>query len=402
MLDPSEILEAASAKWPAVLRGEATGESLFPLQIPFGKPRGTDDFGVLRREIAALMSTAAAWCIEWDEIRTRKWGIQRLPARITFACVEDMAKTLHRSEELQRFREALQLAREKCPKLEPWLRARAHRIPEYLDEWSGLVDVCAFFDSNPEPRCFARQIPVAVHTKFIEDHTGVLRELLDVVIGDRVNGGSESFAGRFHLLIDPPQVRFRFLDEALRAEVGWPVSDCSVPAPIFARLEWKIPRLIVVENRDVFACLPQIPRTLAVFGSGKAASLLPPCGWMNSADVLYWGDCDEAGYGILSALRAHFPMLRSVLMDEMSWARWRHLAVPGKRDSTAQHDHLNASERVALKAVLAGPWMLEQERIPALEAERALLSAALLPKVASADCMPKFSEEKSLGAGGGT
>jgi hypothetical protein len=383
VLEPSEILEAARAKWPAVLRGEAAGEVLFPLRIPFGKPRPSDDFRVLRREIAALANTPAAWHIEWDEVRTRKWGAQRLPTRITFACAEDLAETLRRSEELRRFRDALQFAREKCPKLEPWLRAKAHRIPEYLDEWSGLISVCAFFDANPEPRCFARQIPVVMNTKFIEEHTGILRELLDVVLGDRVNGNSENFAERFHLLIDPPQVRFRFLDEALRSAIGWPVSDCSVPAPVFAALEWKVPRVLIVENRDVFASLPQISSTLAVFGSGKAASLFPRCRWMGSADLFYWGDCDDAGYGILSTLRAHFPRLRSVLMDELTWISWRHLAVPGKRDATAQHDHLDASERRALKSVLAGPWMLEQERIPAREAERAL-STILLSNVDSA------------------
>ena len=386
MWEPAKILETAGAKWPSVLRGEAAGEVLFPLQIPFGKPRATDDFEVLRRKIAALKNTPAAWHIEWDEIRTRRWGTQSLPARITFACAEDLANTLQRSEELRRFRDALQLAREKCPKLEPWLRAKAHRIPEYLDEWSGLVSVCAFFDANPKPRCFARQIPVAVNTKFIEDHAGILRELLDVVLAERVDASSESFVERFHLFLDPPQVRFRFLDEALRIEVGWPVSDCSVPAPVFAEFAWKIPRVLVVENRDVFVCLPQIQSTLAVFGSGKAASLLPRCRWMHSADLFYWGDCDEAGYGILSALRGHFPKLRSLFMDEVTWTRWSHLAVAGKRDATAQHDHLDASERMALKSVLAGPWMLEQERIPAFEAERFLLVTILSFKDETAEC----------------
>jgi hypothetical protein len=198
--------------------------------------------------------------------------------------------------------------------------------------------------------------------------------LLDVVLGERANSSAETFEERFHLLVDPPRVRFRFLDEALRIQLGWPVSDCSVPAPVFANFGWGIPRVIVVENRDVFVCLPQIQSTLAVFGSGKAASLLPGCDWMNCSNLFYWGDCDEAGYGILSTLRSSFPKLRSVLMDELTWTRWGHLAVPGKRDATARHENLNVSEKLGLKAVLAGPWMLEQERIPAVEAEGALLA----------------------------
>lgn len=130
--------------------------------------------------------------------------------------------------------------------------------------------------------------------------------------------------------------------------------------------------MLVVENRNVFVCLPKVTGTLAVFGAGKAASLLPACRWMEAADIVYWGDCDEAGYGILSGLRSHFPQVRSLLMGEAAWARWKDLAVPGRRDPTARHLHLTSAERIALKAVLTGPWMLEQERIPPAAAEEAI------------------------------
>jgi hypothetical protein len=151
--------------------------------------------------------------------------------------------------------------------------------------------------------------------------------------------------------------------------------DCSIPAPSFASLKWEIPRVLVVENRDVFLCLPEIAETLAVFGSGKASSLLHVCGWLDASEVVYWGDCDEAGYGILSNLRLNFPRVRSALMDENAWTKWKHLAVPGKRDYSVKHTRLTASERAALDAVLAGPWMLEQERIPLAEAEAAVMAA---------------------------
>jgi len=62
-------------------------------------------------------------------------------------------------------------------------------------------------------------------------------------------------------------------------------------------------------------------------------------------------------------------------MDQAAWQQWKHLAVPGRRDSSVKHSYLNVSERAALTAVLAGPWMLEQERIPLVEAERAIAAA---------------------------
>jgi hypothetical protein len=106
----------------------------------------------------------------------------------------------------------------------------------------------------------------------------VLRALLDVV-GDAVDPTGATFAERFNLLVDPPQVRFRFLDDALREATAWPVLDCSIPAPSFARQQWSIPRVLVVENRDIFLSLPLIAGTLAVFGSGKALSVLKLDGW---------------------------------------------------------------------------------------------------------------------------
>jgi hypothetical protein len=375
MLTPADLLNAALRKWPAVLRAEACGENLFPLQIPFGRPRTTSDFATLRKEVEALAAARSGWRIHWEAVKTRKWGQQRLPVRVTFDSIEELAASLSRSAELTAFRSALQEARARCPALEPWLRSKADRVVAHLDDWHNLVAVCAYFDADPQPRCYTRQLPVPGGTKFIEEHSGILREMLDVVLGDRLNPAGKTFAERFHLLVEPPRVRFRFLDPALRARVAWPVSDCSVPAPAFAGLAWHIPRVLVVENRDVFLCLPDVPHTLAIFGSGKATSLLPTCGWLKPADIVYWGDCDEAGYGILSSLRSSFSQVRSVLMDETTWRRWRHLAVPGAHDVTAHHDYLTEAERTALAAISAGPWMLEQERIPPVDAEQAIMAA---------------------------
>jgi hypothetical protein len=222
-------------------------------------------------------------------------------------------------------------------------------------------------------------LPVTVGTKFIEQNSGILRELLEVVLGDRINANGASFEERFHLLSEPPQVRFRFLDRGLRDRTQLPFMDCAATAEEFARLSWEVPRVLIVENRVVFLCLPDIPDTLAVLGNGKAASLLLSCDWMRKSDVVYWGDLDEAGFGILSSLRAGLPAIRSVLMDIETWNQWSEFAVPGKRDPTAQHNNLSVHEDQALKAIQKGPWMLEQEKIPPNDSAR-IIQEAFLPR----------------------
>lgn len=376
MLSPADILAAAERKWPAVLRAEAKGQEIFPIRIPFGQPKASEDFAVLKRDIEALAAAQLPWTIEWQSVNTRKWGRQdRWPVRVTFESANSLAAALGRCDELHAVRSALRLTRELCPALEPWLLHQAHRIPSHFKVWPELLSVCRYFDEHPQPNCFARQVPLPIGTKFIEEHAGLLRELLDVVLGGRVNGQAASFAERFHLKIDSPQIRFRLLDVTLQRQTGWPVADCTISLPAFSELNWSVKRTLIVENRDVFLCLPEVSGTVAVFGSGKAALMLSACEWMRTTDLVYWGDCDEAGFGILSSLRASFPNLKSLLMDEDAWVRWGHLATPGRRDPTSSHTHLTGSEHSALRAVLDGPLMLEQERIPPAVAADAIARA---------------------------
>lgn len=348
---------------------------MFPLHVRIGRPPTTGDFAEIRREAAALAREAKGWRIEWDEIETRKWGRQRWPAGIVFDSIDDVAKALKREGELRQVRSALREVREKVPTLEMWARANAHRIAEHASCWTELLAICAYFDAHPQPRCYPRQISAAPDTKFIEEHEAILAEMLEAVLGDRANRTGQTFAEKFNLVSEPPQIRFRFLDDELQVRSGWPVDDCVVSARSFAELTWRIPRVVIVENRTVFLCLPRVPNAIAIWGAGKAAALLVTCDWLHDADIVYWGDCDEAGYGILSALRGRFPHVRSVLMDAETWRTWSALVVPGKRDAGATHSHLTLDERKVLDAVVSGPSVLEQERIPSVVADAAIMRA---------------------------
>ena len=157
--------------------------------------------------------------------------------------------------------------------------------------------------------------------------------------------GSFSFRrAPFTLELSRPKCDFVCLDMDLGDRTGWLTADCTIYADDLASMRWSIPRALIVENKAVFLCLPNIPNTLAVLGSGKAASLLSSCKWLENSDVVYWGDCDEAGFGILSTMRALFPKIRSIFMDYESWIRWKRFAVPGKSDVTAQRAHLTPPE----------------------------------------------------------
>ena len=97
---------------------------------------------------------------------------------------------------------------------------------------------------------------------------------------------------------------------------------------------------------------------------GRAGSELRAVHWLATVPLVYWGDLDVEGFEILSALRAEFPNVRSILMDDAALTRYQPLAVSGTGISPAPPPHLTAAELLAFKRCVQGNIRVEQERIP--------------------------------------
>jgi hypothetical protein len=111
----------------------------------------------------------------------------------------------------------------------------------------------------------------------------------------------------------------------------------------------------------IFLTLPQIPKTLAIYGGGKASALLSSVPWLKGCQVYYWGDIDDPGYRMLSKLRREGMTVQSIFMDEETWRQFGHLANPGNVEPGSLDLHLNATELSVWKIVREKKLMLEQE-----------------------------------------
>ncbi len=237
-------------------------------------------------------------------------------------------------------------------------------MQSYLRIWADILKVCRYFQANPTPRLYARQLPIGVHTKFIDKNHAILRDLLDVLLGEKVAGESDSFEGRFHLLEAESTLRFRFLDYHLQAASGFTLADVSAPLSQVRELKFSGLRCLVVENLMIFLTLPQIQNTLTIYGGGKASALLSGLPWLKSCQVYYWGDMDDPGYRMLSKLRREGMTVQSLFMDEQTWRQFGHLAHPGNVEPGSLDLHLNTSELNVWKIVRENKLMLEQELLP--------------------------------------
>lgn len=365
MLSPDDIRGACQRKYPAFLRAAITGEAFFPLEIRFGRPSTTAAWQTLQTEISALAQPGAGYRIDWTDVNTRQWGRQRLPERVWFEHEADYLRLLGKIDEVSRFRLNVALIRDQCAALAPWLAPHAMRVIEHDDSWPRLLHVCRYFLGNPRPQRYARELPIPVGTKFIEENRPILRSLLDFILPtEHVDTSAEHFETRFGLRFDEGLVRFRLLDHALAKPLGLPITDLSVPYSQFRTLPWAQLSVLVVENKMTFLTLPPLPNTVAIWGGGNAVAVLGNARWLAECRVFYWGDLDVHGFHILSRFRQTLQHVESVLMCEKVLDEFASYQVRASPVSYEETTGLTPAELATYARLRDTHVLLEQEKIP--------------------------------------
>jgi hypothetical protein len=364
MLSPEDIRRRALTCYADFLRSIVNGSIFFPLPIRFGKPSATEDFNKLRSEIAALTKANLGCHIEWTEVNSRRWGKQRLPARVEFMEEASYLRAVGKTKEVVHFRENLILTRERCPAVMPFVEARPLDAIEFADVWPGLLEVCCYFQANPRPNLYARELPLSVDTKFIESYQSILSRLLNVALSPGTIIEADRFEERFGIRFDEPLIRLRLLDESLISRLQVPFPDFAIPFSYFQRLNWKGLRVIVSENKMTFLTLPSMINGIGIWGAGNAAALLHGVNWLSNCHIFYWGDLDIQGLGILSRLRSAFPHTRSLMMDMETFNLFQNICVSGTPSNSLPPLNLTPSEISAWLAVQMQNLRLEQERLP--------------------------------------
>jgi hypothetical protein len=334
------------------------------MDIRFGRPAPGADWTTLQNEITALAQADLGYKIEWEEINTRRWGSQRLPTRVWFEQEADYFHLLGKTEEVRRLRVNLELTRHHCPELEGWLASHVMRLVEDAHHWSDVLQVCRYFIAHPRPRRYARELPIAVSTKFIEEHRPLFRSLFDHLLpGDTIDASTDHFETRYGLNFDEPLIRLRLLCDQLAETLRMPVRDLSVPVSQARVLPWTKHTVVIVENKMTFLSLPALAGTLAIWGGGNAAALLVSFPWLANCRLFYWGDLDVHGFHILARLRGTFPHLQNVLMNETVLDRFPAYQVSANIASYENTSGLTPAEQATYLRLKEKTLLLEQEKI---------------------------------------
>lgn len=367
MITSAEIKKKASRKYTDYLRDVAAGKTFQPIEIPCDK-KASDTIAEYQKEFNDIRSLSKevkgyGYTIDWKTVKTKMLGTQGLPSKIKFETAEDFERFLQKVKEVVDFRKNVALINGKFPELQYWIERYPHKVIDNSEEWSDILKVLDYFSKNPQPKLYIRELPIEVHTKFIEQHKAVIGELLDIVIKEYINTNEKEFEKRYNLRYDEPMVRMRLLDRTLAKTLFYGLDDITIPVSQFLQLQIPTSKVYIVENKVNFLTFPFVANSIVIWGKGYGVASIKESEMLKNAELIYWGDLDAQGFEILSQFRSYFAQVKSLLMDKTTFDKYfeNDLGTPSKVNVGL---NLITEEDYLYQYIKANNYRLEQEKIP--------------------------------------
>ena len=339
MITPTEIRKKAEKKYLAFLQSVVEGKTFAPIVI-VGNKKPDDDMVMFEKELTELMEHSKerkgyGYTIEYQTVKTKKHGLQDIPTSICFLTEYDYLRFIGKEQTTAHFRVDIGKCLSELPELLDWISKYPNKVLDNHYVWDDLLVVCKYFKTTPKPQLYIRELPIQVHTKFIERNKGIIKELLDIIISEQVNTEATRFEPHFNLKYDEPIVRFRVLDKTISEKFFSGTNDISLP----------------------------ISDSIVLWGHGFGVDILKNVEWLRSKRIFYWGDLDAHGFLILSELRKHFPQVESFLMDRETFDAFFEND-KGVKTNVVGDLYLTSKEKEMFEYLKAFNFRLEQEKIP--------------------------------------
>jgi len=371
MITPKEIQQQCLNWWKNVLISYIEGSNLFPKEISrIGKITTKNLIERLpeyRKSLEILRSNSKSnkkfgYSLLEIERQFDKIGKQSVPEKIVIETLNDYLKITGKEKDYQTFISNYNLLVAELPNLKDWAILHPQKLIDN-DVWVDIIKVCNYFIETPKPNVYIRELPIAVHTKFIEDNTKIIKELLDILIADHINQNEKDFEKRFNLKYAEPIVRFRVLDKNICLTYFSGIDDMSIPISQFEKLTLPLRKVFVVENKMNVLTFPIITDSIVIFGSGYSIEILKNAKWLKNIELWYWGDLDIQGFEILSKFRSYFPHVKSFLMDKVTFDAFSQYKGEGKSSKVLEKLNLSEEEKQQYEYLKTNNWRLEQEKI---------------------------------------
>lgn len=384
MINIDEIKKKAENKFLPFLHSIIDEKAFFPLLIPSAKGSVKDSFDERMVEAEKLYKSSKnakgrGYTVETKTVKTHKQGMQTIIEKIYFETEIDFISFIGKEKETENFKKHLSIIKNHFFNLNAediqndWLKKHLRNlITEAEDNYWQNIFLCAiWFLNNPNCNLYLREIPLPVHTKFIEQNTSLIFSLYTALNKNKDTDKIKSNADIYKIWgvrTAEPFIRFRSLDKDINLKIlneEFTSYEIQIPLSAFAKINFNsIEYIFIVENLIVYLTLPPFNKTLCIFGSGFAAVNLKENKALNEKKLYYFGDMDEHGFEILSNVRSIFPNVKSFCMDKKTYETFSAFAVRGENSPSKIEDlNLSEEELILFKFLREKTLRLEQEKI---------------------------------------
>lgn len=366
MITPKELLAKANKIFYKIVSASLKAESKFPLLMPSNKQVTGSNFSDWKNDLVPLYQHSKAvkakgYSVEWKD-KIINGSKQSVPIKIYFDTVEDFLYFIGKENEFQNILSAKKQIIEKFPSLEQWVNDNPDILLSNYADLNDIIKVCNYFVSNPPPHpYYIRELPVEVHSKFIEQNSNLLKKLLDLLLpDDKKNITFNSFSERYLLRKVSIYTQIRILDDGLKTHLGF--DECSLTLEDAAWLSWLPENVFIIENQICFLTFPKVKNSVAIFGEGFKSRLSKHIPWLNKTKLHCWFDLDTSGFEMLNMIREHYPNAESFLMNETTYKLFGRFAVNNKGKKKVL-PLLTTEEQKLYQFLLDNNKRLEQERV---------------------------------------
>jgi len=308
--------------------------------------------------------------IEFTSVSYRSLGEQSLPSSLVVS-QEQFLAYLGKKREFLKHISLIEESLSQFALLKHLLIKEPKLIMEYSEVWDKLLKVCHYFMAYPKPNLYIRELEIeGVDSKFIEQHKRVLDKLLETILepsfynAEITKISNYGFEKKYGLKYDLPTIRFRILDSN---QYICGLDDLSLPLNLFQTLDLACKNVYITENKINGLSFPQRKDSMVIFGLGYGIESLKDVVWLRDKNIYYWGDIDTHGFAMLSQVRGYFPCTESILMNEESVVRFKHLAVSEGKPFLGELENLTVEEQRVFEGLKENSYgealRIEQERI---------------------------------------
>lgn len=331
MITPQELLAKSDKHFFRIARAVLKEENLFPLVIPSDKKIKETGFNNLHSAIVPLHNQSKevkgkGYTITW---KTKKiqGSLQKIPDKIYYESLEDYLFFTKREKDFSKIKGAYKLIVDSFPLNADWSTEEPAFLLTYADVVPDLLKVVRyFFDHMPPYSLYLRELPIQVHTKFIEDNTKPLKKMLDIMLpAHKINFEEKDFSGRYYIKRPNIYTQVRVLDDTLKSTLGY--NELALTIDDAALLTWKPDKVFIIENGACFRSFPKIKNSVAIFGEGFKSRVSKHIPWLTDCELYCWFDMDAAGYEMLNMIRQYYHHARSFLMDETTYNEFSGFSV---------------------------------------------------------------------------